>query len=263
LKREFVVGGIIAGLVVGFLCGWLIPPLFTAPAGKPLIDQIRARGELIVGTSADYPPFENFSWPYTGEIIGFDVNVSQLVADELGVDLHMVHMDFKNLVSACRAGTIDMIAAAMTYTEERAESLAPSITYITSSQVVIVKETSPLTTITNLTELIGHTIGAQTGTVMYDELDDISGITLVGYPSALTLITNLLADNVEAVYVDEPIFTYYNRTEDLRIIYSTGSEPFSLWCKLGEGALIWTINQVIYNAYEDGTMYTLIDDWFG
>ncbi|MFX1411846.1 MAG: ABC transporter substrate-binding protein [Promethearchaeota archaeon] len=222
-----------------------------------------SRGELIVGTSADYPPFENFSWPYTGEIIGFDVDVSQLIADELGVTLTMTHIDFTQLIATCKAGTVDMIAAAMTYTPERAESLAPSITYITVSQVVMVKDASPLTTITNLTDLIGHTIGCQSGTVMQDELEAIAGISVVAYPSAIVLMTNLLADNVEAAYVDEPIFNYYNRTEDLRIIYSTGSEPLALWTRHGEPELLYVMNEVIFEAYLDGTMYDLIDTWFG
>jgi len=264
LKREIAIVGIIAALAIGFGLGWFIPPLLTAPSGKPLIDQIKSRNEFIVGTSADYPPFENFSWPYTGEIIGFDVDVSQLIADELGVTLTMIHIDFTQLISACRAGTVDMIAAAMTYDEERAESLAPSITYITVSQVVMVKEASGLGTITNLTELVGEgPIGCQTGTVMQDELEEIPGMVVNAYASAILLMTNLLADVVVAAYIDEPIFNYYNQTEDLRIIYSTGSEPLALWTRHEEPELLYVMNKVIFEAYQDGTMYNLMDTWFG
>lgn len=264
MKREIAVVGIIAGIAIGFGLGWFIPPLLTEPSDKPLIDQIKSRGELIVGTSADYPPFENFTWPYTGEIQGFDVNVSQLIADELGVDLVMTHMDFAQLISACRAGTIDMIAAAMTYTPERSESLAPSITYINSSNVVMVKDSSGLTAITNLTELIGvGDIGCQSGTVFQWDLEDIPGIAFTAYPSAIVLMTNLLADNVVAAYVDKATFEYYNRTEDLRIIYDSGTEPLSLWTRYGESELLYVINEVILEAYLTGAMSILIDTWFG
>ncbi|MFX0030188.1 MAG: substrate-binding periplasmic protein [Candidatus Hermodarchaeota archaeon] len=264
MKREIAVVGIIAGIAIGFGLGWFIPPLLTQPEGKPLIDQIKDRGELIVGTSADYPPFENFTWPYTGEIQGFDVNVSQWIADELGVNLVMTHIDFTQLISACKAGTIDMVAAAMTYTEERAESLAPSITYINSSNVVMVKNSSSLTTITDLTDLIGvGTIGCQSGTVFQWDLEDIPGITFTAYPSAIVLMTNLLADNVVAAYVDKATFEYYNRTENLRIIYDSGTEPLSLWTRHGEPELLYVINKVILDAYITGTMSILIDEWFG
>lgn len=263
MKREIAIIGIVAGIAIGFSLGWFIPPLLTEPSGEPLIDQITDRGELIVGTSADYPPFENFTWPYTGEIIGFDVDVAQLIADELGVTLTMTHIDFGNLVAACRAGTIDMIAAAMTYTEARAKSLAPSTTYITVSQVVIVKDSSGLGPISSLDDLGGLTVGCQIGTVMQDELDAVGNITVNAYASAILLMTNLLADVVVAAYVDEPIFHFYNQTEDLRIIFSTGSEPLALWTRHGEPEFLYVINEVILDAYQTGTMYTLIDDWFG
>lgn len=265
MKREFGVLGIVIALGLGLLFGWFIPTPFTAPEPTSLQDQIISRGELIVGTSADYPPFENFTYPYTGEIEGFDVDVAQLIADDLGVTLTMTHLDFGSLISACSAGTIDMIAAAMTYNEERAQSLAASVTYITVSQVVIVKNGSSLTTITDLTYFEDKPIdiGVQTGTVMHDELLALNNVSIIASPNAVTVMTNLKNDVVDCAYVDEPIFTAYNQTENLRIIYSTGSEPLALWTRYGEPELLYTINNVILNAYLDGSMYDLIDTWFG
>lgn len=263
MKREFAVLGIVIALGIGLLGGWFIPAPFIEPEGPSLLSTIKSRGSLIVGTSADYPPFENFTYPFTGAIEGFDVDVAQLIADDLGVTLTMQHLDFGNLISACKAGTIDMIAAAMTYNEDRAKSLAASITYITVSQVVIVKETSGLTSITSLDELGLLTVGCQTGTVMQDELTAVGNITVNAYPSAVVLMTNLINDNIDAAYVDEPVFTSYNRTEDLRIIFSTGSEPLALWTRYGEPELLYVMNNAILDAYTDGTMYTLFDDWFG
>jgi len=265
MKREIAILGIVIALGLGLLFGWFIPSPFAAPEGVSLRDQIISRGELIVGTSADYPPFENFTYPYTGEIEGFDVDLAQLIADELGVTLTMTHLDFGSLISACSAGTIDMIAAAMTYNEERAKSLAASVTYITVSQVIVVKEASPLTTITNLTYFEDKPIdiGVQTGTVMHDELLALDNVTITASPNAVTVMTNLISDVVDCVYIDEPIFTAYNQTENLRIIYSTGSEPFALWTRYGEPELLYTMNDVILNAYLDGTVYDLFDKWFG
>jgi polar amino acid transport system substrate-binding protein len=265
MKREYVILGFVIALGLGLLFGWFIPTPFTGPEPTSLQDQIKNRGELIVGTSADYPPFENFTYPFTGEIEGFDVDVAQLIADELGVTLTMTHLDFGSLISACGAGTIDMIAAAMTYNQERAQSLAASVTYITVSQVVVVKNASSLTTITNLTYFEDKPIdiGVQTGTVMHDELLDLTNVSIIASPNAVTVMTNLINDVVDCVYIDEPIFTAYNQTEDLRIIYSTGSEPLALWTRYGEPEFLYTINDVIINAYLDGSMYDIIDTWFG
>ena len=260
MKREFAVLGIIIALGVGLLGGWFIPSPITTPR-TPLIDEIKSRGELIVGTSADYPPFENFSYPYTGAIEGFDVDVSQLIADYLGVNLKVVNLEFASLISACQADTIDMIAAAMTYNEERAKSIAASITYINVSEVVIVKQTSPLTTLSSLDELGGLTVGCQTGTVMQDELTAVGNITVDASPSAVILMTKLSSEAIAAAYVDEPVFAIYNKTENLRIIYSSGVEHLALWTRYGEPELLYVMNNVLLSAFLDGTMSGLYSKW--
>jgi polar amino acid transport system substrate-binding protein len=262
MKREIAILGMIVCIVVGLLVGWFIPGLFTAPTPTPLIDQIKTRGHIIVGTSADYPPFENKTYP-AGEIVGFDIDVSQMIADELGVTLEMKDMDFDSLIGACRAGTIDMIAAAMTYNADRAKQLAPSITYIFVRQVVIVKNSSSLTTITSLNDLVGKDVGCQSGTVMQTELNAITGINVFAYASVDILIQTLDAEGIDAAYVDGPIYDAWADGIDLRIIYSSGEEPLALWCKQGEQALLYEINKVIFESYQDGSMYTLINKWFG
>ena len=70
----------------------------TACAGSAL-DQIKQKGELVVGTSADYPPYE-FHAEVDGKdtIVGFDMEIAQAIADKLGVSLKIVDMSFDNLL---------------------------------------------------------------------------------------------------------------------------------------------------------------------
>ncbi|MBY8984703.1 MAG: amino acid ABC transporter substrate-binding protein [Candidatus Lokiarchaeota archaeon] len=268
MKREIAVVGMIVCLAGGFLAGWFIPPLFAAPRGD-ILSKIRTRGELRVGTSTDYPPFE-FDNLTSGFIEGFDVDVSRLVADEIGVDLLMVNMDFDALIGACVAGTIDMVAAAMTYDptsdigQERAQQLAPSIPYVTVAQVVIVEGSSVLT-INNLTDLIGLDVGCQSGTTMEAELAAIPGMTYFSFASALVLIQDLISGTgIDAAYIDEPVFTAWNQTEDLKVILTTGTDPLSLWCRHEDSELLYTMNTVLITGYEtNGTLYELLDKWFG
>jgi len=264
MKRELAILGIVIGIVVGFAVGWLIPGLFTETAPTPLFDQIQDRGYIIVGTSADYPPFENKTYP-GGEIVGFDIDVSQMIADALGVTLQMQDISFDSLIGACKAGTIDMIAAAMTYTALRAAQLAASMTYFSVSQVVIVRNDSLIfpAPISNLTDLITYDVGCQSGTVMQDELDAIPGINVFTYASADILIQDLNAGGIDAAYVDGPIFTAWEGTYDLRLIYGSAEEPLALWTRHGEPALLYEINKVIFDSYQDGSMYALINQWFG
>ena len=190
-----------------------------------------------------------------------------MIADEIGVDLEMVNMDFDALIGACAAGTIDMIAAALTYDptteigQQRAQQLAPSIPYITVAQVVVTLASSPLV-INNLSDLSGSDVGCQSGTVMEAELLG-AGLTPLTYGSALLLMQDLVGAGIDAAYIDEPVFTAWNNTYDLKIILSTGTDPMSLWCRHENPDLLYIINTVILTGYEpNGTMYDLLDKWF-
>lgn len=280
MRKEISIIAIIACVGIGFASGWAIPTFFLEEGQiqdcpecpecpvcpeepEPLIDIIKSRGEIIVGTSADWPPFEFYN-ATTFEIVGFDIDLSQMIADELGVNLSIVDMSFDSLIAACNANTIDMIAAGMMYTEPRAGVLAPSITYITLSQVVIVRNDSILT-IESLNNLTSYTVGVQNGTIMQQELEDLGmtvDVNLFIYPGADTLITALDAGAIDAAYVDEPIFTIYNEIYDLKIIFGTPTESLVLWVKYGEPELLYVINKVISEAYQNGSIYDLIEMWF-
>jgi len=266
IKREIAIIAIVVGLAVGILGGWFIPSPIQEAARTPLLDTIISRGELIVGTSADYPPFENKTFP-GGQIVGFDIDVAKMIADEIGVTLQMVDIPFDSLIAACRAGTIDMLAAAMTYTEERAESLAPSTTYITVSQAVIALNASTIT-VTSIDDLADYKVGVQTGTVMYEELgpdglDMTVGADLLVYDNANDLMIALDGGGIQLAYVDEPVYTAWATTYDIKIVYSTGDEPLALWTRLGEPELLYAMNKVIFDSYQDGSMFDLMDKWFG
>ena len=119
MKREFAILGLVVALGVGLLGGWFIPSPITTPEGASLLSQIKTRGTIKVGTSADYPPFENYN--VTLDLIeGFDIDVTEMIGDAIGVTVEWSDIPFDNLIGACLSGEIDMIAAAMNYNEERA-----------------------------------------------------------------------------------------------------------------------------------------------
>ena len=264
MKREIAILGMVICIVVGLGVGWFIPGLFAPVEGPSLLEEIKTRNYLLVGTSADYPPFENKTYP-GGEIIGFDINVSILIADEIGVPVQMVDMDFDSLIGACRSGTIDMIAAAMTYNPARAQQLAASVTYFTVSQIVVVRNDSTVfeNPITSLDNLTGYEVGCQSGTVMQTELEAISGVTVTPYARADLMMQDLVAGFIAAVYIDGPILDASPDKEDLKIIYSSGDEPLALWTRLGEPELLYSMNKAVFDAYQSGAMADLVNYWFG
>jgi polar amino acid transport system substrate-binding protein len=259
MKREIAVVGIIASLALGFGLGWFIPPLLvTAPSGS-LLDQIKARGSIIIGTSSDWPPFEIYNVT-TSQYEGFDVDLSNLIATELGVTIEWLDMSFGALIDSALAGSIDMIAAAMFITPSRAQQLAFSVGYIRVNMVMIVLENSTIT-VDSYANLTGYEVDVLTGSAEMWELDD-AGILYNDYPKADVMITNLVANISQVVFVDEPVFTIWSKIYNLKVIYTAFAEPCAFFTRWGEPELMAVINDVILKAYTDGTLDALIEKWF-
>ena len=87
--------------------------------------------------NASFWPFE-----YTegNQVVGFDISMSQYVAQHMGQKLEVVNMDFDALIGALQAGSIDFIAAGMSVTPDRLENVDFSDAYYESEQVIIVRK---------------------------------------------------------------------------------------------------------------------------
>ena len=94
-----------------------------------------------MGTSADYPPYEwHLIKDGKDEIIGFDIDIAQAIADELGVELEVKDMAFDGLIPALSTGKIDMIIAGMNATEERKQSVDFTDVYYTQTDIVVIRK---------------------------------------------------------------------------------------------------------------------------
>ena len=84
------------------------------------VEQIKQSGKLRLGTSADYPPFE-YHMDVDGQdtIVGFDIEMGKLIAEELGVELEITDMAFDALLISLQQGKFDLVAAGVTYSPER------------------------------------------------------------------------------------------------------------------------------------------------
>src|SRR5215469_939531 len=94
--------------------------LATAQAAS--MDDIKARGVLIVGTKVDYPPY-GFK-DKTGAIIGFEPDLAADLAKQLGVSLKIVPALSSNRIELLKSGTIDLVIATLSITEERRKEAA-------------------------------------------------------------------------------------------------------------------------------------------
>lgn len=93
--------------------------------------------ELKMGTNATFKPFEYLEG---SNIVGFDISLSEMIAEKYGAKLTVNNMDFEALIPALSAGTVDFVVAGMTVDEERLKSVDFSEPYYESEQVVIVRK---------------------------------------------------------------------------------------------------------------------------
>lgn len=95
----------------------------------------RSNGKLVVATNAAFKPYE---YVEGGKFVGIDMDISQAIADELGMELKVEDMEFDSIITAVSSGKADMGIAGMTVTEDRLKNINFTEPYTTSYQVIIV-----------------------------------------------------------------------------------------------------------------------------
>jgi ABC-type amino acid transport substrate-binding protein len=121
---------------------------------------------LVAGLSADYPPFELIK---DGVIVGFDIDLANKIAKELGYTVQIKDMKFASLISALQTGRIDFAISSMNATPERRKNVDFSVEYYTPKYSMIHKEGKPIASVDDLN---GKIIGVQNGTTMEIFLQD-------------------------------------------------------------------------------------------
>ena len=144
--------------------------------GVDKLQQIKDAGKLVVGTSADYAPYE-FKKLVDGEekIVGFDDSMVQEIAKDLGVEVEYEDMDFDSLIAALQSDKVDIVLSGMTPNEERKASVDFSEIYYTDSNVcVVVKGKEDL--VKSEEDLKKLKVGVQRGTTQADYVVNTLGM---------------------------------------------------------------------------------------
>lgn len=131
------------------------------PAGRmSALHAAEQKQEIVVGTNAEYSPFEYRD--SDGELTGFDYDLLEAIAEVQGVELVWNDLPFDSLMGSMEAGDIQIIAAAVGPTEERARSVDFSDVYYTGSQSIICNEGAD---ITEFADLQGKTVAVLEGSM--------------------------------------------------------------------------------------------------
>ena len=168
-----------------------------------LLKKIKDSGKLVVGTEAQYAPYEFKD--LDANFVGCDMWLAQQIADSLGVQLEVVDMSFDGIIPAVQSGQVDLGIAAFTNTPERAKEIDFSNLYETSAQLLIVK-TGNADVYSTKESLAGQKVGAQKGTIqsqlIQSALPDSELFELEKYPALALEVQN---GNIAGLVVDQAV----------------------------------------------------------
>ncbi len=222
--------------------------------------------KIVMGTSADYPPFE-FHVLDNGQdkIVGIDVFLGEQVAKDMGCEFEVVHMDFDNLMTLMAQGNCDMVIAAMEYKDERAANADCSDPYYADLPPVIITKKGNEGQYKSLADFAGKTVGAQMATTKADVVtNDMTGATPQLMSSVVDLVNNLVNDKCDALVLDGAVAQkYLAANPDLAAVaidMGEAAEPYRVWVAKGDPkGLLPEINKTIAKVTTDGTMESWIE----
>lgn len=229
------------------------------------LDQIKANGKLLVGTEAQYAPYEFKD--LDANFAGCDMWLAQQIADHLGVELEVVDMSFDGIIPAVKSGQVDLGIAAFTKTPERAEEIDFSDLYEKSAQLLIVKAGNADLYSTK-ESLAGQKVGAQKGTIqsqlIQTALPDSELFELEKYPALALEVQN---GNIAGLVVDQAvgeslIATSNGGLEVSNFAFTSEEASFGKAVVAAKGSedLLAEVNTVINQVVNDGSYLKAYDE---
>lgn len=152
-----------------------------AGEGSDKLAQIQEAGELVIGTSPDFPPFEFYILDENGDrqIVGSDIKLAEAIAEEIGVDLKITATDFDGVIANIQSKSVDMGLAGFNYTKERAEVMNFSDGYTQEATIgyqglmMTAENAAKFKSLEEIKEA-GLVLGAQTGAIQYELAQDLT-----------------------------------------------------------------------------------------
>lgn len=236
-----------------------------ASENNSVLGKIKERGRLIVGTEAQYAPYEFKDM--NANIVGCDMFLAQQIADGLGVELEIVDMSFDGIIPAVQAGQVDLGIAAFTNTPERAEVIDFSDVYEESLQYLVVA-TENKDVYTSVESLAGKKVGAQRGTIQAQLIKktfpESELFELAKYPELAIEVQNgnIAGLVVDAAVGDSIISSSEGKLAKANYSFDSKEAMFgkSVVIQKGNEDLVEEVNKVIAKVLEDGSYLQAYDE---
>ncbi|MFT9410429.1 MAG: ABC transporter substrate-binding protein/permease [Liquorilactobacillus hordei] len=182
----------------------LVPLGKVSASNDNYLQKVKDKGTLVVGTSADYPPYE-FTVKQSGKTnyVGLDIEIAKKFAKDLGVKLEIKNMNFDSLLVALETHKVDAVISGMNPTPERQKSVDFSNVYYRGKQYMLINK-KDAALYKNIHSFKNKTIGAQTGSLQYDLVKkQMKNNQIKGLAKLNDLVIALQSGKVNAVAMEE------------------------------------------------------------
>ncbi|MEG2234398.1 MAG: transporter substrate-binding domain-containing protein [Oscillospiraceae bacterium] len=234
-----------------------------AEATTAKLDAIKASGKLILGTEAFFGPYE-FHTTVDGKdkIVGFDIDIAQAIADELGVELEIKDMAFDSLIMELQAGTVDLVIAGLSPDPERAEAVDFSDIYYQGGQSFVINAKN-VDKYKSYSDFDGLSVAAQAGSIQANLLKEntpkAQEVLLATNPD---IFLELSTGKVEGAYIETIILqtwakNYPELVEMCPVEYDV--EGSAVAVGKGNSDLLELVNRVIKNLTDSGKIDEFVD----
>ena len=226
--------------------------------------KIVKKGTLTVCTHLPYKPFQ---YNQGGKVVGFDVDMMDLVAKKLDLKQSIFDTPFEGIESgqSLNTGKCDVAAAGMTITDDRKKVLDFSEPYFDATQAMLVAKGSP---IKSLDDLAGKSVGVQLGTTGADYVRAKApkSATIKEYEDLALLTAAVKSGQLDAGVNDNGVlYDYVKSNPDTQVAteFDTGEQYGFAVAKDQNDALLKTIDDIIATSKKDGTYDAIYKKYFG
>lgn len=229
------------------------------------LEKIKASGKLVVGTSADYPPYEfHLLNDKEGDLVGIDIDIAKVIASELGVQLDVKDLIFSRIFQTLDSGQIDMAIAGLSPTEERNKVASFSDVYYQAIQCVLIRKENA-ERIKTIEDLRGKKVGVQKDSIQEDMAKgQIHGAEFDIRETIEELIIILDKGLVEGVILEKPVVDSYVRRNknftslkyDEKLNNLLGS---AIAVKKGDDDLLKEINRILAKLIKEGKIDEFVE----
>jgi polar amino acid transport system substrate-binding protein len=220
-----------------------------------------------IGTEPYFPPFEYADEENNNEIIGFDVDLMNAIAEDQGFEIEWKDLEFDALIPALQSGQIDIIASGMTITALREESIDFSEPYINAGlALAVASNNEDIKSVDDINGKIAVVQQGSTGATKADELKADGILKDVIYLAHVSdIVLNIQSGRADIMINDLPVTKSYISQNPgvIKIVDDQiQSESYGFAVRDGNVELLEMLNNGIANVQEDGTYDEITAKYF-